>query len=275
MEKIVYSEYHDDNLIYNHNCCKNMDIPDTGPQIHDICEIIYLKKGNITYTVEGRTYQVKKDSLIITRPNKGHIIRFDTKDVYDRYDVLFEEGNIFGDIYQKVSPAIDVISFEGDLSMVGVFERMDYYCSYFEGETLKNILHHMVEEVFYNIVVASEKRINDAYTAHPLIVKAVDYIEQNLHRDFRLDALCDELYITESYLHQLFKKYLQMSPKKYIVTKQLALAQREIRNGARPTEIFQSCGFSNYSTFYRAYKNCFGYQPSEDGQPENLREIPF
>ena len=117
--------------------------------------------------------------------------------------------------------------------------------------------------------------MNDAYTAHPIVVRAVEYINRNLHRDFCLDALCDELFITKSYLHQLFVKYLQMCPKKYIITKQLALAQREIRGGVRPTDVFIDCGFSNYSTFYRAYKNHFGYAPSEEGKREIVREIPF
>ena len=38
--------------------------------------------------------------------------------------------------------------------------------------------------------------------------------------------------------------------------------------GAKPTEIYTKCGFSDYSAFYRAYKNQFGYPPSENVTPE-------
>jgi AraC-like DNA-binding protein len=47
------------------------------------------------------------------------------------------------------------------------------------------------------------------------------------------------------------------------------MAQREISFGAKPTDVYVKCGFSDYSTFYRAYKNQFGKPPSEKGDTEH------
>jgi methylphosphotriester-DNA--protein-cysteine methyltransferase len=36
-----------------------------------------------------------------------------------------------------------------------------------------------------------------------------------------------------------------------------------LRQGKKPTEVFSSCGYQDYSTFYRAYLQFFGYSPKE------------
>jgi AraC-like DNA-binding protein len=84
-----------------------------------------------------------------------------------------------------------------------------------------------------------------------------------------IDEICNELFITKSHLHHLFMKHLNITPKKYITSKRLAMAQREISFGAKPTDVYVKCGFSDYSTFYRAYKNQFGRPPSEKGDNEH------
>ena len=68
-------------------------------------------------------------------------------------------------------------------------------------------------------------------------------------------------------------KHLKVSPKQYILSKQLSLAQRELRAGAAPTEIYMNCGFADYSTFFKAYKRTFGHAPSDEVYAEAIREI--
>jgi AraC-like DNA-binding protein len=84
-----------------------------------------------------------------------------------------------------------------------------------------------------------------------------------------IDEICGELFITKSHLHHLFIKHLNITPKKYITSRRLAVAQREISLGAKPTEVSVRCGFTDYSTFYRAYKKLFGHPPSDKEYSEH------
>jgi len=272
MEIKNYGEYKDNHLIYNHRAFYNLDQYNYGSQIHDIFELLYLKNGDLNYTVEGKNFRAEKNTLILTPPDKQHLLQYNHLQVYDRYDVLFDETIVPAEIWRPITNGIDVLHLEGSPFIVELFEKMDYYCKYFKGETLKRILSHLTEEILYNIAVDSQKLLQEPSTAHPIVMQAVEYIDKNLQKDLDLDELCRELFITKSYLHQLFTKYLKISPKKYIITKQLALAQREIREGAHPTTLYTDCGFSNYSTFYRAYKNHFGYSPSEEMEKTAIRE---
>ena len=47
----------------------------------------------------------------------------------------------------------------------------------------------------------------------------------------------------------------------YVRNKKVLLANRKIKHGKKPTEIYIECGFSNYPSFYRAYSEYFGYPP--------------
>ncbi|MBE7034478.1 MAG: helix-turn-helix domain-containing protein, partial [Ruminococcaceae bacterium] len=73
----------------------------------------------------------------------------------------------------------------------------------------------------------------------------------------------------------LFSEHLEITPKKYINTKRLILAQKKIRQGEKPTQIYPKCGFSEYSTFWREYKNYFGYSPSEEADREIVLKTFF
>lgn len=41
------------------------------------------------------------------------------------------------------------------------------------------------------------------------------------------------------------------------------MAQDLLAKGHTPNEVYSTCGFQEYSTFYRAYKRHFGVSPSK------------
>jgi AraC-like DNA-binding protein len=97
----------------------------------------------------------------------------------------------------------------------------------------------------------------------PLISEALGYINRNLCSPLDIGQIADSLYVSESYLFRLFKKELHRTPSKYIREKRLALAQKMLSEGERPTAVCARCGFSDYTTFYRNYVAFFGCAPSE------------
>ena len=76
--------------------------------------------------------------------------------------------------------------------------------------------------------------------------------------------LADKFFVTESYVFQLFKKELKITPKKYINDKRLLKAQSLILSGVLPTSAYLTVGFNDYAAFYRAYVKFFGCAPSKE-----------
>ena len=99
---------------------------------------------------------------------------------------------------------------------------------------------------------------------NPMLSKAIAYIRANLFTIRSISEISDSLFITESYLFEIFKTTLHISPKKYIT------AKRELDPGAAPTQIYQKMGFSSYAAFYRSYTAFSGTHR----QRRSLRTFP-
>ena len=267
-----FSVFKSENFYFDHISFK--EPPNFPFHTHDICELIFIKKGNISYIVDGKTYPLARHCLVITHPGESHAIKVNDNTEYERYDFLLDEKELPSNIYNSIPNNISVINFEGNTLILDIFQKANYYCENFEGAKLKNILLHLMEEVLYNVVLASKNLdLNGVYTVNPMINKAIAYIEKNITTAIDIDSICKELYITKSHLHHLFIKYLEISPKKYIISKKLLISQRELRVGKKPTEVYLACGFSDYSTFYRDYKKYFGHSPSDEINTKIIRKI--
>ena len=271
--KIHHSEYRDFDIEYNHISYKAPSIS-FNFHAHDAYELIFLKSGKITYATEGKSYQVQKNSLILTRHSDRHSIQVNNDSAYERYNFLFNKKILSSDIMKSIPHTVEVLSLDNYPIISKIFDKTDYYTEHFDGARLKILLSHLIEEILCNIVILSTTLSEDASikasNANPIMMRALNYIEKNLSNNFTLEELCQELHITKSYLHHLFMSYLQISPKKYVITKRLAIAQKVIRSGEKPTDIYYECGFSDYSTFYRSYKNYFGYSPSEESNKTGI-----
>lgn len=276
MEHITYTSYYDTQISYNHKCMKEITLKQTNTQVHNTVEFIYLKKGNVTYSVDEKAYNVENDFLIITLPRKTHNIAFIDLDIYDRYDVLFDEGMVYPEIYEQLQKAPHVINCKNLPQFIELFKRIDFYCNYFSGEKLKNLLSHIVDEICYNVAIAIRLSPDEQCAeVNPMFAKILEYIEKNISSNLTLDEISSELYVSTSYLHSAFRQFLNITPKKYVSLKRLTLAQNYLRQGEIATDIYEKCGYSDYSAFYRAYTKHFGYPPSEEKNKSLVEKIVY
>lgn len=264
--------YDSDDFIFSHAFISSpKDFPLHN---HDVYEIIFLKKGDISYVIEGKRYKPIKNTLLLTPPLKRHAVLFDSPISYERYNIVFDEKKL-NPLAQKRLPAETIIiNFDSHPIITDLFNKMDYYYETFDGNDLKLLLLHLVEEILYiSSLFYQDYGQSAVYTTNPVIQNAIEYIEKNIHTPLNVNTICNELFISKSHLHHLFIKHLKITPQKYISSKKLSLAQRELRLGRKATDIFTDCGFTDYSSFFRAYKNHFGHAPSEENNINIVRKI--
>ena len=263
MDITVHSDFYSDDVFYNHSTKKNLMPNEFSPHFHDITEIIFVKSGEVSYIVGGKKFKLEKNMLVLSRPTDRHCICTESSTIYERYDILFNDKKMDINLYENIPQDVNVIDFSQNNNVINLFSKMDYYCEQLSGEVLNKMLINLIQEIFFNIAIEVGDKGQKSYEqTNPIICKAVAYIEQNLLTLNSIDDICKELYITKSHLHHLFSKHLKITPKKYIMAKKLAMAQREIYAGAKATDICIKCGFTDYSSFFRAYKKHFGASPS-------------
>ena len=147
-----------------------------------------------------------------------------------------------------------------------LFEKMDYYQKELDGKTFEAMLLQMLNELFINLRLSTDAQKQEEASMPLILIRALDYINENLYTITDVDEVADALFISSSYLFHLFRDSLHQTPKKYITDKRLLAAQRRIRRGMNPTAVYKECGFKEYATFYRNYNAFFGHSPSHDSR---------
>ena len=261
----LYNSFSSEYLMYDYKCRIATLPPNYTLHSHKTPELFFLVKGNVTYETPDQSYSLQKNSLVISHPSELHKIRINDITEYERYIILFDDQKIGTFFYNNLPNNINVINFNGNPLVIDLFHKLNYYNSHLEGEALTTVLSHITEEILCNALLISQNiSQTDTCSINPLIKQAMEYIENHITAPITIDELCQTLYVTKSHLHRLFITHLNISPKQYILSQKLLLSKRDIALGKKPTDIYTNYGFTNYSTFYRAYKKAFGYSPSEE-----------
>ena len=90
---------------------------------------------------------------------------------------------------------------------------------------------------------------------------AVRYIEEHIGEPLTLDILADRLHASKYHIAHVFKEKMGISLHRYITDKRLALCRDALLDGVPAGEACRLCGFSDYSSFYRAFTQRYGVSP--------------
>ena len=95
------------------------------------------------------------------------------------------------------------------------------------------------------------------------INKAVDYIEKNLNKDLSLEKIAKSAAFSKFHFHRIFHSIMGEPLNQYILRLRIEKAACMLTSTEfSVTEIAYKCGFSNSSTFARAFKNRLNQTPS-------------
>ena len=135
MQKIIAS-YENEKFLYNHAITTSPAETNFGFHVHDICELIFLKKGNISGMIGDKIYKLKKNSLMIFRANTPHKIIFEDNSDYERYDILFDENILGNKVFDRIPKKLCCIDCNGNSSIIDLFNKMNFYSKNFTGDAL-------------------------------------------------------------------------------------------------------------------------------------------
>jgi len=96
-----------------------------------------------------------------------------------------------------------------------------------------------------------------------LLDRAMAYIEENLAQKITLEDTARQLYVSESTLSQAFRKKMGVSFYRCVTQRRLIAAKALIPEGVLLEQVGEQVGFSDYSSFYRAFKQEYGISPRQ------------
>jgi len=126
---------------------------------------------------------------------------------------------------------------------------------------LKQGSHYFID----TIQVIAEKLSKLKYnTSNPEILKAIEYINDNLAEDTSCKAVSKHVNMNSSYFSRLFSKELGMNFSDFVLEKRITRASELLSNTKHSVdEIASMVGIESVSYFYRIYKKMTGKTPGD------------
>ena len=97
----------------------------------------------------------------------------------------------------------------------------------------------------------------------PRFNRMLEFINQNLAGDLSVDRLAREFFLSSSYLMHAFKRHTGCTLHQYVLQKRLIQAAAAIREGEPVVASALAAGFSDYTTFLKAFRKQYGCAPGE------------
>lgn len=123
-----------------------------------------------------------------------------------------------------------------------------------------------LEQIITKIVSRlDEQQPNVEYPGIPDVVREVmETVERNLSSDVKLNTIAEQLHMDAIYLGRLFKRYVGMGFKEYVLQKRMERAQQMIRATNLPiSEIAEKVGYREENYFRMSFKRFCGCSPRE------------
>jgi len=238
--------------------------------VHERCEIFYFISGNAEYLVEGARYPLEPGSLLIMRPSESHRTHILSGDRYERYALNFPASAVdcIDPERRLLEAFFDRPLGRGNFYMLDKIHTenifRDICCSKDDYE--KKLKIHVKLFLLLDLInEAYIKRDFSEYTEpQNLSEQIVTYVNANLFEEISVPLLAKKFFLSTSQFSRIFKQATGAAPWEYITIKRLTEAKEKIRRGASAHYAAESCGFGDYSAFYRSYIKYFGCSPKND-----------
>lgn len=246
---------------------------------HDFDKIIVFWGGKVNYMIEGCYYELKPGDIVLVGHGQIHRPVIDNQVPYERSILYISTEYLRRYLTQEYDPSLcftraaseksyvlrlpEAVRAEAERTLLRL-ERCSAGKQYgYELEMQLLFLTFMLE--INRIVEGGQgfREISPEAVFNQKIVEILNYIGEHLTGEISVDGLADRFYVSKYHLMRTFKKETGYTIHRYITEKRMILAKEKLLSGSPAVKVSEECGYSDYSTFLRAFSQNTGMAPSE------------
>ena len=245
---------------------------------HDFYEVYYLLSGEVEYWVDGRIIRMHPGDLLLINPLELHrpMLEESSRN-YERIvlwinkeylETLFRDRMDLSRCFDTGLPTHthlirpDVSERSALTARMGEMVR-EYYSAEFGSDLSAYGLFLQFMVQLNRMAQKGEVQQEETQQLSPLVRNVLGYIGENLSEPMTLDDLAARFFISKYHLSHAFSREVGVSVYRYILLRRLMMARQLLTAGEAAGQVCRSCGFSDYTSFYRAFKSEYGISPRE------------
>ncbi|MDF2486879.1 MAG: AraC-type DNA-binding protein, partial [Herbinix sp.] len=238
---------------------------------HDFNKIIIFISGNITYTIEGKNYELQPYDIVLVNAGEIHRPSILDNSAYERIIIYvspqflktfseedYDLNYCFNRAKQEHSNVLRIYSMEKS-KLFQVCQELEHSFSdsAFAKELYQKIIFLEFMIQLNRTAILNHINYLDSAKDNTKLIQIIDYINEHLAEEISIETLSAQFYLSRYYLMHFFKEETGYTIGNYITEKRLLLAKNMVQNGCSITEACFQSGFKNYSTFSRSFKKAF------------------
>lgn len=244
---------------------------------HDFDKLVITIRGDVSYTIEGRTYPLEPYDIVFVQHNEIHRPVIHSSEPYERIIVYISPGFIrdykekdsnLGYCFEKAAEEHTSVLRIPSLKKHPLFISIQKLEQAFEDEDFAYELRRKI--LFLDFMIQLNRAVltdSLAYlhneSMNTRTAKIVKYINEHLTDELSIDKIAEQFFVSKYHMMRSFKEDTGYSIGNYILHKRLTLSKELIQGGTPITEVCYLCGFKDYSNFSRQYKKFFQVSPKE------------
>ncbi len=226
-------------------------------------ELLIFVKGSCRKLTEKEEYTLQTGDVCYNPAYKPHALEVCEDVPYERFVIQFKPGGKLSKLAASIFQGATHINIDPNKYLLPLISR---WTEYFHKLPIADFIpfsDNMITELLYLCKMECQSATATPDGTEILLKNALAYIEENWKTIKNLKEISTALFISHSYLYQIFAEKLNTTPKTYLMRKRLDMAQSYLLSGMLPHAVSLSVGFNTYTAFYRSFKAHYGKTPQE------------
>lgn len=248
---------------------------DIAPHYHEFYELFFFISGHVDYIIDDVCYALERGDLLIIPPDVQHNPIFrDFEERYERFvlwvsarclERLIRQDEELGAFrregfrsrYLFRSPGAGWSTMNG--SFLTLYRAWENREPCWKSESLSVLTSVLVA---YNRALLSKKEEAMRGARSTVLTDILHYVGTNLTGDLSLEAVSKVFYLSKFSISHRFRQDMRISYYQYVIQKRLLAGKNLLLAGVPAAKVWEQCGFSDYTGFYRAFRKWYGVSPS-------------
>lgn len=243
---------------------------------HNFWECVYVIKGDIFVSGDGRVYNLKSGEMIFHEPMEFHKLWIDNEDgsnvLIFSFSASGELLDLFRDKVFRLSDSEREIvlntleymrSKHKSINKEGLPMELIYLAPLGKNADYLSHISAFLTLLFFSLAESKNMAKAEKTPDATIFYSAVEFMKQNISRQISVNDVANATKTSVSTIKRIFLRFTDIPVHKYFTSMKLKAATELLQSGLSVTDTADSLGFCSQAHFSKVYKSLTGKNPSE------------